>query len=372
MSRKTLLAPLPVAPKPTLQELRTQVRAAAENRPGIYRMLGPAGEVLYIGKSIRVRTRLLSYFRADRGEKAAEIVGHAHRIDWEHTPSEFAALLRELELIKRWRPPYNVEHKRDESYCFIKLTREFAPRLVVANEAAEDRALYYGPFRGRERVREALRELSDLLELRDCAATVPMRFSDQVELFARDNTPLCLRADLHRCLAPCAARCTRQAYMERVELARRFLEGDAERPLAILNERMLTASERLQFEYAAELRDRAARLLQVRDQLVSLRGTLENLSFAYQVPGHAGEDRVYLLRRGIVRAEMVYPLPAALRRGLTRRVREIYHTPQAPLASIPAHDIAQILLVARWFRLNPAELERTGPPERILRIRRSA
>src|SRR5688572_11829546 len=94
-----------------LDNLRADVRARAENRPGVYRMIGPSDEVLYVGKSIRVRTRLLSYFRAERGEKAAEIVGHAHRIEWEYVPSEFAALLHEFRLIKRYRPPYNVEHK---------------------------------------------------------------------------------------------------------------------------------------------------------------------------------------------------------------------------------------------------------------------
>jgi excinuclease ABC subunit C len=79
-------------PRPAA-ELRADVRAGCENRPGIYRMIGPGDEVLYVGKSVRVRTRLLSYFRADRGEKAAEIISHTHRIDWEYAPSEFAALL---------------------------------------------------------------------------------------------------------------------------------------------------------------------------------------------------------------------------------------------------------------------------------------
>ena len=130
---------LPHPPRPTVEALRAHVRAGARNSPGIYRMYGPAGEVLYVGKSVRVRTRLLSYFRADRGEKAAEIVGHAHRIDWEHLPSEFAALLREMELIKRWRPPFNVQHKADAAYCFIKLTREAAHRLLVVEQASADR-----------------------------------------------------------------------------------------------------------------------------------------------------------------------------------------------------------------------------------------
>jgi excinuclease ABC subunit C len=103
-------------------------------------MIGPADEVLYVGKSIRLRARLLSYFRADRGDKAAEIIGHTHRIEWDYAPSEFASLLLEMRAIRRWRPRYNVEHKRERFYCFVKLTREAAARLLVVHDADEDGA----------------------------------------------------------------------------------------------------------------------------------------------------------------------------------------------------------------------------------------
>ncbi|HET9450282.1 MAG TPA: hypothetical protein VFO83_05345 [Aggregicoccus sp.] len=169
---------------PRLEQLRAEVRAHAHNRPGTYRMLGPSGEVLYVGKSVHVRTRLLSYFRAERGEKAAEIIGHAHALKWDYAPSEFAALLEEFRSIKRWRPVYNVEHKGDRSYCFIKLTREPVPRLLVVRQVASDGAHYYGPFRGRAGAEDAVRALSDLLELRDCAADTPMRLADQLPLLA--------------------------------------------------------------------------------------------------------------------------------------------------------------------------------------------
>jgi excinuclease ABC subunit C len=220
------------APRPAT-ELRADVRAACANRPGIYRMLGPAEEVLYVGKSVRVRSRLLSYFRADRGEKAAEIIRHTHRIDWEYAPSEFAALLLEMRCIQRWRPPFNVEHKRDRGFCFVKLTREEAPRLLVVREVLDDGATYYGPFRGPARVREVVREVRDLLELRDCRGPTPMRFADQLDLFGADPQPLCMRADVSKCLAPCAGRCTKQEYTAQVELARRFLDGDADVPLTV-------------------------------------------------------------------------------------------------------------------------------------------
>ena len=94
-----------------LPTLREQVRARAENRPGVYRFRGPARELLYVGKSVRVRSRLLSYFTAPRGDKAWNLVRDAAAVEWDYVPNEFGALLAEMRLIQRHRPRYNVEHK---------------------------------------------------------------------------------------------------------------------------------------------------------------------------------------------------------------------------------------------------------------------
>jgi excinuclease ABC subunit C len=348
---------LPVRPRPA-SELRADVRASCQNRPGIYRMIGPGDEVLYVGKSVRVRTRLMSYFRADRGEKAADIIGNTHRIDWEYAPSEFAALLLEMRSIQRWRPPFNVEHKRDRVFCFVKLTREEAPRLLVVREVLDDGAVYFGPFRGPQRVRDVVRELRDLLELRDCAAGTRMRFADQLDLFGADPQPLCMRADVRKCSAPCAGRCTKAEYNAQVELARRFLDGDADIPLTILRQRMDAAADRLQFEYAAELRDRMLRLEDARAELVSLRGFIESLSFVYEVPGTAADDRIYIIRRGSIREEAPAPADDAARSALTERARRLLRR-RDTYARVAPTQAAEILLLARWFRLRPHELERT-------------
>ena len=348
---------LPTRPRPAC-ELRADVRSGCENRPGIYRMIGPGDEVLYVGKSVRVRTRLMSYFRADRGEKAADIIAHTHRIDWEYAPSEFAALILEMRSIQRWRPPFNVEHKRDRVFCFVKLTREEAPRLLVVREVLDDGAIYFGPFRGPQRVRDVVREIRDLLELRDCAGGTRMRFADQLDLFGADPQPLCMRADVRKCIAPCAGRCTKAEYGAQVELARRFLDGDADIPLTILRRRMDAAADRLQYEYAAELRDRMHRLEDARAELVSLRGFIESLSFVYEVPGHAADDRVYIIRRGSIREESRAPGDDAARAALTDRARRLLQRRET-YARVAPTQAAEILLLARWFRLRPHELERT-------------
>lgn len=344
-------------PRPAA-ELRAEVRAGCENRPGVYRMIGPGNDVLYVGKSIRVRTRLLSYFRARAGQKAAGIIAHTHRIEWEYAPSEFAALLLEMRCIQQWRPPFNVEHKRDRVFCFVKLTREEAPRLLVVREVLDDGATYYGPFRGPRRVREVMREIRDLLELRDCPAATRMRFADQLDLFGADAQPLCMRADVQKCLGPCAGRCTRDDYLAQVDLARRFLDGDADIPLTILRRRMATAADRLQFEYAAELRDRMHRLEDARTELVGLRGFIDSLSFVYEVPGVAGDDRAYVIRRGSIREDSTAPRNDAERRMLAGRAGRLLRRREVH-ARIAPTQAAEILLLARWFRLRPGELEKT-------------
>ncbi|MEO5510378.1 MAG: UvrB/UvrC motif-containing protein [Longimicrobiales bacterium] len=348
-------------PRPAL-DLRADVRATAENRPGVYRMIGPGDEVLYVGKSVRVRSRLLSYFRADESEKAAEIIRHTHRIDWEYVPSEFTAVLHEMRSIQQWRPPYNVEHKRDRAFCFVKITREAAPRVLAVSEVARDGAQYFGPFRGRQHVRETLREVVDLLELRDCAAGMVMRFADQLDLFSAEHTPLCMRADLRRCLAPCAGRCTKSEYLDHVDLAQRFLEGDADMPLTILRRRMQSAVDRMQFEYAAELRDRMFRLDEARHQLVALRGVIESLTFLYRPTSYGNGERVYIVRRGSIIAERPAPVNEQEEEALREEARTMLTKKLYATAAVQPTQVAEILLLARWFRLRPDELGRTWSP----------
>src|ERR1700682_3961658 len=222
--------------------MRSTVKDGAADRPGIYRMLSSDGEVLYVGKSKRVRSRLLSYFRCAYPEdKGARILRSAEKIEWEYTPSEFAALLQELRMIKRFRPRYNVAMMRDaRHYSFIKLTKTPAPKLIVVRGASgEDASIYYGPFVGAQRVGEAVRELNDALMLRDCRTDLKMFYSDQGELFQLlPRTPGCIRHEISKCLGPCIGGCSAAEYDERVTLARAFLDGSDDGPINMLRREM--------------------------------------------------------------------------------------------------------------------------------------
>ena len=354
---------------PTSEEqlavMRSFVKKSAADRPGIYRMLSSDGEVIYVGKSKQIRTRLLSYFRcAFPEEKGARILRNAEQIDWEYTPSEFAALLAELRTIKRFRPRFNVAMMRDaRHYSFIKLTRGPAPKLMVVRGASgDDSSIYYGPFLGAQRVGEALRELNDALMLRDCKSEIKMFFSDQHELFQLSpRTPGCIRHEIGKCLGPCVAACSSDEYEQQISLARAFLEGTDDRPMVILREQMEKLSAEMEFERAAIFRDKLERLELLRSQFDRLRFAVENLSFAYTVPGHEGDDRVYLIRRGIVRAELTKPKSKKQKTEMQKLVDNIFSSEDKPAASVPTHEIDELLLLSSWFRRFPKEMKRTRP-----------
>ena len=146
-------------------------------------------------------------------------------------------------------------------------------------------------------------------------------------------------------------------------MARAFLDGADDGPIERLRADMQGASERMEFERAGSLRDKVHRLEELREQFGRLRFAVETLSFLYTVRGHEGEDRLYLIRRGRVRAEMPTPQTARDRRSVRELVQSVYSPPERKTSSVPTHEIDELLLLSSWFRRNPAELENTRRAE---------
>ena len=354
----------PPTPEAQIDVMRERVKADAADRPGVYRMIAAGGEVVYVGKSKRLRTRLLSYFRAAfPEEKGARILREAETIEWEYTPSEFSALLLELRHIKSHRPRFNVAMKNDDrNYCFIKITPGPAPKLVVVRgPGADEVGAYYGPFQGAVRVNEALRELNDVLGLRDCSRDQKMHFADQEDLFEGFvRTPGCIRFEVKKCIGPCVGACTVGQYDERLFMARAFLDGEDNTPLEYLQSEMEAASNDLLYERAASFRDKLKRLTELRQQFNRLTFAVEALSFVYNVPGHGGDDRVYLIRRGRVRAEVPAPRTPAAAAELLQLIDSVYTPVERETTRIPTHEIDELLLLSSWFKRFPQELTRTS------------
>jgi len=356
-----------------VETMRDAVRAGVRDRPGVYRMISPDGEIVYVGKAKKLRTRLMSYFRAEfPSDKGARIVREAGEIAWDYQPSEFAALIEELRLIKRFRPRLNVMMKRDaRHYAFIRITRGPAPKFQVVRSAGTDEhGTYFGPFHGALQLEEALRELNDALGLRDCRADQRMYFADQVELpVAPPRTPGCIRHEIGRCLGPCVAATTVGEYQARFDVARQFLDGADDAPVSLLRAAMERSSDELDFERAASLRDKILRLESLQDQFARLRFAVESLSFVYRVPGWGDDERVYIVRRGRVRAELPAPRTAAEQQALAARAAEIFAPPEKAALTVPAHEVDELLLLSSWFRKFPEELGRTEPAAQFPRAR---
>jgi excinuclease ABC subunit C len=246
----------------------------------------------------------------------------------------------------------------------VRVSRGAAPRFTVVRSARTDETgNYYRPIRGAIQHEEALRELNDGLGLRDCKLTQPMFFADQPDLLpVPPRTPGCIRHEIGKCLGPCIGAVREEVYLERFRAARDFLEGAHDAPLLPLRAQMAESSDALEFERAAVTRDKILRLESLREQFARLRFALEELSFVYTVPGPNGEDRSYVVRRGRVRHEGTAPTTAAERRAFETQVAAVTASADGVRgATVPGHEVDEVLLVASWFRKFPGELKRTAP-----------
>lgn len=349
-------------PTTDLAGLRHRVHALAENRPAVYRVLDSTGRILYVGKAKRLRTRLLSYFRASYPEdKAARILHAASAITWDYVPSEFAAYLTELRQIRQYRPHFNRHGNATRRSVLIKISNEAAPRVYAGSSVTRDDAGCYGPFRSRSRTDEAVRTLNDLLGLRDCAARMPAIFAGQGDLFGPSRQAGCMRHAFGSCTGPCAGFVAEWDYRRRVETAAAFLEGRTLQPLDRVVRSMQEAGDAGHFELAAKWRERFEHLEWLVAATSRARTARDLLTFVYRDLGDYGDDRVYLVRQGVVRASFPYPSTPIEREAFRAVVAEEEARPDASSGPLPLESIDEILLLTAWFRAHPDALRRTTP-----------
>ena len=347
------------------RQLRSLVQASCENRPGVYRMLGPTGLVIYVGQSRVLRTRLLSYFRAKgRRNKAARIVRHAFQIEWEYTPTEFGALLRELRLIKQHRPHFNTMMVLDEwPRAYVALTGGPVPGLRVVARSDDPQAIaLFGPFRRVAQLRDAVRALAEVTGLRDCTL-------DDIGTRATERTRVpvgCLRHALGTCDGPCIGAHDAPRYARVVADVREFLEGRSDGPVQMLTARMQEAADRLAFEEAGIWRNRLALVQWLHDRVRHFHANVDRLTFRYHARTVDGGEWIYLVRRGTVRGECAAPDSPADRDALSALIARVYKGADPDGRDIPTHDLDEFYLVASWFRRRPDERARAQSPHRKL------
>jgi excinuclease ABC subunit C len=351
-------APLPST---DLDQLRERVRVLTENRPAVYRMVDSLGRIIYVGKAKRLRTRLLSYFRAAYPEdKAARILYAASDITWDYVPSEFAAYLGELRQIRKCRPYFNHRGNVTRRCVLIKISGEAAARVYAGNTVTRGDIGCYGPFHSLGRTLEAVRTLNDLLQLRDCAPTMPVVFAGQGDLFGEPRQAGCMRHQFGFCSGPCAGFVAEQEYRQRVETARAFLEGRTIQPVDRVVHAMQQAAAEARFEVAARWREKFEQLEWLLAATSRARSARDLLTFVYHDPGDFGDDRVYLVRQGVVRASFAYPSTPIEHEAFRAVVAEEAARPTPPVGPLPPDSIDEILLLMSWFRAHPEALRRTS------------
>lgn len=347
-------------------DLRRHVGLLCPAGPGVYGMVDGSGELIYIGKAKRLRVRLLSYFRArGRPRKAGRILSLTKRLVWERCPSEFAALLRELELIRRWRPRCNVQGQPLRSQkAYVCLGRQPAPYVFLTRRPPANAVFTCGPVAAGRQAANAVCRLNDLFRLRDCPQAQEMVFPEQGELFRQVRPAGCLRFEIGTCLAPCTGTCAKRDYMTNVRLARAFLAGTDIGPLHAIESAMNASAQAQQFERAAALRDKLAALTWLTGRLERLRQARARMSFVYPITGSAGAILWYLIHSA--RVVRVIAAPRAAGADTARQaLQAIYQTHSAALLESHEH-VDGMALVMAWFRKFPKELKKTLSPEQAL------
>jgi len=257
-------------------KLREKVRLLPD-APGVYLMKNERGRVIYVGKAKMLSGRVRSYFQKGEAHdlKTGKLVSAIRDIDYIVTRNEVEALVLECNLIKEYRPKYNIRLKDDKRYPYIKLTNERFPRLLLVRSVENDGAEYFGPYTDVKAVRRILGLMKTVFTLRDC---IGERFVE------RERE--CLNFQIERCPGPCTGRIDEEAYGEIVNGARLYLRGRSDELRRLLEERMTRLSASRRYEEAAR----------IRDQL----GNLERMSRRQLAvdPGGGDRDVVALAREG--------------------------------------------------------------------------
>jgi excinuclease ABC subunit C len=271
------------------EAVKRRLRAVPDG-PGVYLFRDQRTQVIYVGKALRLRDRLRSYFTPGYGETArvSELVRKIHDFEFVTTANEVEALVLENDFIKNYRPRFNIRLKDDKNYLYLKLpvTEEF-PRVHYSRRVLKDGALYFGPYTSAQSLRGTVKSIRQLLPFRTC--------SD--EIFKQGK--VCLDFHIKRCPGPCERRISAEDYKARINEVALFMEGRSDLLVGQLKDRMETAANRLDFENAARYRDQLQSIERIADrQKVLVQGRDDQDLIAYARRGGEVFVEVAYVRQG--------------------------------------------------------------------------
>ncbi len=259
-------------------------------RPGVYRMLNAAGDVLYVGKARSLKNRVANYTQPARlPQRILRMVAQTRSMEILGTHTEAEALLLEANLIKRFRPPYNVLLRDDKSFPYIALRENHGfPQIHKHRGAREKSSHYYGPFASAGAVNRTLNTLQKVFLLRSCS-----------DSYFENRSRPCLLYQIKRCAAPCTDRISADGYAELVAEAKSFLAGKSQDVQKRLAAQMLEAADELEFERAAALRNRLRALTFIQQEQGLTAGTMEDADvIAIAAKGGTTCIQIFFIRGG--------------------------------------------------------------------------
>ncbi len=263
------------------------------SKPGVYLMKDEKDQVIYVGKAISLKNRVRQYFQSSKNQtpKVQSMVPHIREFEYIVTDSEMEALILECNLIKKYRPYYNIMLKDDKMYPYIKVTvNEAFPRVYITRRLEKDKAKYYGPFTDALAVKETVETLHTLYPIRKCRKNLPKEIGKERP---------CLNYHMGQCSAPCDGKISQEEYNSFIENALRFLDGKHEEILKQLEIQMTTAASNMEFEKAAVLRDKIKSI-----QRISQRQKMENMGLgdcdviAFVRAFEDGLAQIFFIRNG--------------------------------------------------------------------------
>ena len=268
-------------------------------RAGTYQMIDSEGVVLYVGKAKNLKKRVSSYFRKTGvSAKTSALVKRIEDIDITVTETETEALILEQNLIKKHRPAFNILMRDDKSYPYILLTdKDQWPRLSFHRGPKRQKGTYFGPYPSVNSVRESMSLLQRVFKVRQCE-----------DSFFKNRSRPCLQYQINRCSGPCVDLATEEDYQTSVELTRKYLEGKSDEITKQLEQQMDHASDEMQYERAAEIRDQIKALRQVQAQQVieKGRGIIDVIAASLE-RGQACIHILYIRQGRILGSRSFYP-----------------------------------------------------------------
>ncbi|MDD3221896.1 MAG: excinuclease ABC subunit UvrC [Clostridia bacterium] len=318
-------------------------------KPGVYLMHNEQDEIIYVGKAISLKNRVRQYFQSSRNksEKIIRMVSHIARFEYIITDSELEALVLECNLIKEYRPKYNTMLTDDKTYPYIKVTTgEPYPRILFSRLMKKDKSKYFGPYTSAGAVKDTIELLRKIYRIRSCHRNLPKDIGI--------GRP-CLYYHIGQCNAPCQGEISREDYQKQIQQVLQFLGGNYEPVIQMLTDKMMTASEAMDYEKAIEYRDLIQSVRQITEkQKVSGSQMEERDVIGLARAGNEAVVQVFFIRNGRLIGRDHYYLTGVESESrsevLTSFVKQFYgESPFVPRELMLPEEIEDSDIILQWL-----------------------